>query len=174
VPDFVVFRANVAKRDADGLDELDRKIVAVLRSGGRPSNSVVGRKVGVSEATARRRIAELERVGALRFVAMTNPHFVGLHVDTLMQLNTDPDKVNEIATKLAEMAEVRFVGIAMGDYDVLVGALFPSSQAWLEFRTNRLAPMEGVRAIHTFQIVKVLKRTYDLLIVHSDGQQVAS
>jgi len=164
----------MAKRDDNGLDDVDQRIVAALRRGARATNSEVGRLVGVSEATARRRIAKLEQAGALRFVAMTNPHFVGLHVDTLMQLNTDPDKVEDIAKKLAAMPEVRFVGIAMGDYDVLVGALFPSSQAWLDFRSDRLAPMEGVRGIHTFQIVKVLKRTYDLLIVHSDGQHIAS
>jgi len=38
-----------------------------------------------------------------------------------MQLNTDPDKIDRIASDLAAMPEVRFVGVAMGDYDILVG-----------------------------------------------------
>jgi len=166
---------SVAERPPS-VDELDRRIIAVLREGGRPTNSAVARKVGVSEATARRRIAALEEAGAVRFIAMTNPHFMGLHVDTLMQLNTDPDKIDRIASDLAAMPEVRFVGVAMGDYDILVGALFPTAQAWLEFRTRRLAPMRGVREIHTFQIVKVIKRTYDLLIEHDETgeRQVAT
>jgi Lrp/AsnC family transcriptional regulator for asnA, asnC and gidA len=152
------------------MDDCDRRIVSSLRAGGRRSNADIAREVGVSEATVRRRIAALEDMGALQFVVMTNPHALGLHTETLMTISADVDKVQAVAAELSKLPEVRFVGIAMGDYDIVVSALFPSVEAWLEFRTARLAHMDGIRTIRTFQIAKVLKRTYDLLIHHRNGE----
>ena len=135
----------------------------------RRSNADIAREVGVSEATVRRRLAALEEAGALRFVVTTNPRVLGLNTETLMTIAADVDKVEAGAEELALMPEVRFVGIAMGDYDIVVSALFPSVDAWFEFRTTHLAHMEGIRTIRTFQIAKVLKRTYDVLMRYPGG-----
>jgi Lrp/AsnC family transcriptional regulator for asnA, asnC and gidA len=143
------------------LDAVDLQIIQAFRFGGRLSNSQVAREVGVSEGTIRRRIAALERAGVLSFVAITDPRKIGLLVDTLIGINTDVDKVHAVAEELAEMPEIRYVGMAMGAFDIWVGALFPSVDAWMEFRSTRLARMKGIRHIETFQMTRILKRTYD-------------
>lgn len=143
------------------LDGVDRQIIQAFRFGGRLTNAQVAREVGVSEGTVRRRINLLEEAGVLSFVAITDPRKIGLLVDTLIGVTTDSDKVHEVAEGLALLPEVRYVGIAMGTFDIWVGALFPSVDDWMEFRATRLAQMPGIRRAETFQITKVLKRTYD-------------
>jgi Lrp/AsnC family transcriptional regulator, regulator for asnA, asnC and gidA len=143
------------------LDSVDRQIIQAFRFGGRLTNAQVARELGISEGTVRRRIELLVTAGVLNFVAVTDPRKIGLMVDTLIGISTDVDKMHVVAEELAAMPEVRYVGIAMGAFDIWVGALFPTVDDWMDFRSNRLAQIKGIRRTETFQITKVLKRTYD-------------
>jgi Lrp/AsnC family transcriptional regulator, regulator for asnA, asnC and gidA len=151
------------------LDTVDRQIIQAFRFGGRLTNAQVAREVGVSEGTVRRRIELLVKAGVLNFVAITDPRKIGLMVDTLIGISTNVDRIDEIAEELAEMPEVRYVGIAMGAFDIWVGALFPTVEDWMEFRSTRLAQVKGIRRTETFQITKVLKRTYDWVTPDGDS-----
>lgn len=143
------------------LDSVDRQIIQAFRFGGRLTNAQVARELGISEGTVRRRIELLVKAGVLNFVAVTDPRKIGLMVDTLIGISTDVDKMHEVAEELAEMPEIRYVGVAMGAFDIWVGALFPTVDDWMDFRSTRLAQIKGIRRTETFQITKVLKRTYD-------------
>ncbi len=143
------------------VDAIDLAIIQAFRGGGRSTNSEVARLVGVSEGTVRRRVEVLVRDGVLNFVVTVDPRKIGLMVDTLIGISADADRIHDISDELAAMFEVRYVGVAMGAFDIWVGALFESVDDWLEFRTTRLAAIRGIQRTETFQITKVLKRTYD-------------
>ena len=143
------------------LDEVDGHIVEAFRGNGRLSNAQVARAVGVSEATVRRRVHRLVDRRILKFAALTDPRRLGLAVEALIGLNVEPGSLDEVGRELATMDQVRFLGLAMGALDILVVARFPSLDAWLSFRSTELGRIKGIQRIETFQIVKVLKRTYD-------------
>jgi Lrp/AsnC family transcriptional regulator for asnA, asnC and gidA len=142
------------------LDEVDRKILRAFRFGGRLSNSEIARQVEVSEGTVRRRIAALEELGTLKFVAITDPKNLGFNLNVLIGVKADGDKVLLIAQQLAEMPEVPYTAISMGSFDIFVTALLPSTEAWSEFRA-RLAGIDGVRSTETFHVTRVLKQNFD-------------
>src|SRR5689334_12737868 len=54
------------------LDEIDLKLIELLQADGRTSNSRLARALGVTEATVRRRIAQLEDSRVMRVVAVTD------------------------------------------------------------------------------------------------------
>ena len=143
------------------LDEIDERIVEAFRSNGRLSNSEAARVVGVSEATVRRRVERLVDRQILKFAALTDPRMLGLKVEALIGLNVEPGSLESVGRALAKMEEVRFLGLAMGALDILVVARFPSLDAWLAFRSAQLGQIPGIQRVETFQIIKVLKRTYD-------------
>jgi len=149
------------ERPPGPLDEIDARIVEAFRSNGRLSNSEAARAVGVSEATVRRRVERLVDRQILKFAALTDPRMLGLKVEALIGLNVEPGSLESVGRALAKMDEVRFLGLAMGALDVLVVARFPSLDAWLAFRSVQLGQIPGIQRVETFQIVKVLKRTYD-------------
>ena len=142
------------------LDEIDLKIVHAFRVGARLSNSEIAREVEVSEATVRRRLAALAEAGLLRFVAILDPTMLGLSVDTLIGVTADGDKVDAVAEKVASFEEVRYTATSMGSVDIWLSALFPSVDAWGEFR-KRLALIDGVQRTETFHVTRVLKRDWD-------------
>jgi len=142
------------------LDEVDLKILRAFRFGGRLSNSEIARQVEVSEGTVRRRISALEELGALKFVAITDPKNLGFNLNVLIGVKAEGDKVLSIAEQLAEMPEVPYTAISMGSFDIWVTALLPSTEAWFEFR-SRLAQLDGVRGTETFHVTRVLKQNFD-------------
>ena len=156
------YDAHVAtERPFSQLDDIDTRIVEAFRTNGRLSNSEAARVVGVSEATVRRRVDRLVDRRILKFAALTDPRMLGLTVEALIGLNVEPGSLESVGRSLAKMEEVRFLGLAMGALDVLVVARFPSLDAWLGFRSAQLGQIPGIQRVETFQIVKVLKRTYD-------------
>lgn len=151
------------------LDEIDSRIVEAFRANGRLSNAEVARALGVSEGTVRRRVDRLVERQVLKFAALTDPRTLGLHVEALIGLNVEPGRLDAVGRELAKMREIRFLGIAMGALDVLIVARFPSLDAWLAFRSQHLARIAGIQRIETFQIIRVLKRTYDWIFETPEG-----
>jgi Lrp/AsnC family transcriptional regulator for asnA, asnC and gidA len=156
-------RELLAEPQAVRLDDLDVEILRAFRFGGRASNSEIARQVGVSEGTVRRRIAALEQLGVLKFVAITDPKTLGLGLNALIGIRADGDKVMTIARRLAELPEVPYVSLSMGSFDIWITALLPSTDAWLDFRT-RIAQLEGIRSTETFQVTRVIKQNFDSVV----------
>ena len=54
------------------MDELDRKIIALLQLDGRASNAKIAREVGVSEGTVRRRLRRLVQDEGVNVISVPN------------------------------------------------------------------------------------------------------
>ena len=62
------------------LDELDHKIVAVLKADGRATNQRIARKLKIAPATVGTRIRRLEQINAMRVVAVTDFSALGYKI----------------------------------------------------------------------------------------------
>ena len=68
------------------MDELDRKIIALLQLDGRASNAKIAREVGVSEGTVRRRLRRLIKEDVVKVVAVPNLEKLGYATTALIGL----------------------------------------------------------------------------------------
>ncbi|SEM39920.1 AsnC-type helix-turn-helix domain-containing protein [Syntrophus gentianae] len=62
------------------IDELDARIIAMLQSDGRMSNTEIGKSLAVSEATIRGRIKRLIDDEVIQIVAESNPLNLGFEI----------------------------------------------------------------------------------------------
>ncbi len=143
------------------VDDVDNKIIAALRQDGRKSNVELGREIGVSEGTIRKRVARLIQEGIMQVIAVANPQKLGYQIEVMVGIHADIDKVKEIADRLAAMEEVRTVSIASGVYDLLMVALFRNNDELLDFLMNKLSTISGIKKTETSYLLRTLKRTYD-------------
>lgn len=143
------------------VDEVDNKIIAALRQDGRKSNVELGREIGVSEGTIRKRVARLIQEGIMQVIAVANPQKLGYQIEVLVGIHADIDKVKDIAERLSTMEEVRTVSISSGVYDLLMVALFRDNDELLDFLMNRLSTIPGIKKTETSYMLRTLKRTYD-------------
>ena len=77
-------------------DELDRQIVELLRENGRRSNVEMAQVLGVSEGTVRKRLDRLLETNSLQVVGLPDPIAAGYPIRTLILLNVELAKLNDV------------------------------------------------------------------------------
>jgi Lrp/AsnC family transcriptional regulator for asnA, asnC and gidA len=143
------------------LDELDHKIIAVLQENARLTNSEVARQVGSTEPTVRRRTDRLLENHVIKIVAVAPPMPLGYQIVAIMGIQIDHKHLCTVERALAEMPEIRFAGVTLGSYDVVVEAWFRDNEELLNFLHEQLSKIEGIQRIESLQVAKMIKYTYD-------------
>jgi len=146
------------------MDELDSKIIDLLQENGRSSNAKIARDVGVSEGTVRRRLKRLVQDEVIHVVAMADPQKMGYGSEALIGIQTDPDKVDQVAETLSHLAQVRWVAITTGSYDIFVWGTLPTAEELGIFLRTKIGTIPGVRRTETFVTLSIHKRSFGLAI----------
>jgi Lrp/AsnC family transcriptional regulator for asnA, asnC and gidA len=139
------------------LDSVDRQIIRILQQDGRVPNVEIARRVGMSEATIRKRLERLVTEGVIRIVAIPNAEQVGFSTVTFIALDVDLGHVKLIADQLACLPEVRAIHYTTGESDLILEAWFPSSNDLLRFLTQHVASIPGIQRTATSHVLRILK-----------------
>ncbi len=150
------------------IDDLDRKIIAILQKDGRTPNVEMARLLGVAEGTIRRRLEHLVAEGIIQIAAVTDPHKVGIGIVALINLDVELAHLQEAAQRLVEMPCVRVVAYSTGVHDIFVEALFPSQQDLLVFLKDEVPRIPGIRHTDTSIVLEILKRSFEWEIPEVD------
>lgn len=142
------------------MDDMDRKVIASLREDGRASHAQLGRELGISEGTARRRLNKLLQDKILRITAVPDPERLGYHTSAFIGLQVDPSRVEAVADELSAFPEAEHVSITTGSYDIFIWVNLTSSEALASFLHHRVGLIEGVRHTETFVSLETRKRTW--------------
>lgn len=142
------------------LDELDQKIIGVLRRDGRLANTEIGRYLGVSEATVRNRIRRLIDADIIEIAANVNLTRLGYERDVYIGFYCYPGKVMDVAQQLVALQEIRYVAHVTGRYDILAVASIKTQEELVGFLTDSLGKIQGLQRFETMHLLQVPKRDY--------------
>ena len=143
------------------LDELDRKLVALLQEDAHLTNREIALRLGSSEPTIRRRIDRLLADGVFKIVAVASPFSLGYGVVAILGLQIERTRQDEIEQALKALPELRFIGLTLGSCDLMIEAWFRSNDDLLAFMSEKLNPIQGIRRIDSWQVLKLAKYSYD-------------
>jgi Lrp/AsnC family leucine-responsive transcriptional regulator len=103
------------------LDDLDRKIVALLVEDGRRTLDDVGGRIGLSASAVKRRVDRLRATGTLRgFTAVVDHAALGSQTEALVELFFAPGVLlDEVAATLGRRAEVVEAWSVTGEADAI-------------------------------------------------------
>lgn len=146
-------------RRADELSELDKGIIEHLQADGRRAFTQIAAALGVSEAAVRARTNRLVERGILQVVGVADPGKLGFQ-QALIGIRCEPGRLLEVADALAEMAEVDYVVVTAGRFDILIEAVAEDNEGLLRFLNERLQRVGGVRDTETFTYLRLVKQTY--------------
>ena len=142
------------------LDDISKRIIEQLQSDGRRPYAAIGKVVGLSEAAVRQRVQRLLDAGVMQIVAVTDPVQVGFNRQAMVGLRVDGD-VTPVAEQVAQLAEVDYVVVTAGSFDLLVEVVCEDDEHLLELVSRRLRSLPGVRTTETFVYLKLRKQRYD-------------
>jgi Lrp/AsnC family transcriptional regulator for asnA, asnC and gidA len=146
------------------MDELDRRIVAILQADGRASNAKIAREVGVSEGTIRRRLKRLVQQGLITVTAVVEPAKLGYQTEALIGVQVDPNRMDSVAADLSKFREVSQVSLATGAFDLFAWVNVRSSDELGQFLKSKVGAVNGVRRTETFVILATPKRGFGVAL----------
>jgi Lrp/AsnC family leucine-responsive transcriptional regulator len=145
------------------LDQIDRRILAVLQENARISNVDLAGSVGVSASPCWRRVRELEESGVIaRYVTLVKPAALGLQVSVFVQVTLE--KQVEAALERFESAvlarpEVMECYLMTGDADYHLRIVVADLQAYERFLMDHLTKVPGIANIRSSFALKQIKYT---------------
>ena len=93
-------------------------------------------------------------------VAITNPVHRGLKTMALIGIRTDGNQMLKVADKIATLKEVVYLVVVSGRYDIMIEVFCRDHEDLLNFITEKLYGIEGVRETETFMHLKIVKEVY--------------
>lgn len=147
------------RNGATALDDTSKAIIAELQQDGRRPYSTIAKTVGLSEAAVRARVQRLVDGGVMDIVAVTDPLELGFSRQAMVgvRVNHDPEPV---AAALSELAEVSYVVVTAGAFDLLVEVVCRSDDHLLDVINRQIRAMDDVAGTETFVYLKLAKQTY--------------
>jgi Lrp/AsnC family transcriptional regulator, leucine-responsive regulatory protein len=135
------------------LDDVDRKLLALLQRDGRTTNAELARRVGLSPPSVLQRVRKLERAGYVRgFTALLDPERIGFHLLVVAMISLSLhqeqaiDKFIDDVGKIPEVLEVLHVS---GEYDFMLKVVARDMGDYERFIKERLSAIPGVGKIHS-------------------------
>jgi Lrp/AsnC family transcriptional regulator for asnA, asnC and gidA len=141
------------------LDDVNKRIIEQLQRDGRMSYATLAKKIGLSEAAARQRVQRMLDSGVMQIVAVTDPLTLGFHRQVMIGMKVEGD-MRVVADKVAAIAEVDYVVICAGSYDVLAELVCADDEHLLSLLNDKIRAIEGVVSSETFVYLKLAKQTY--------------
>ncbi len=142
------------------MDNMDRAILKALKEDGRMPFSEIARRLNVSAGMVRQRYQRLQDAGVLQVVAVTNPLKIGYHTMALIGVKADGNRLREIADEIAQFDEVIYLTVSSATYNLLVEVLCLDNTHLLQFLTEKLYGVEGVREAEAFIYLDIVKEIY--------------
>jgi len=142
------------------VDELDLKIIELMKVNGRITYKEVSDRVNIPEATARYRVQRLLNSHMLQVEAWFNPNHVGKPQSNIMNLSVESGRVNHVAEELAKLDEVQFLSIVSGCHNIVVNVNFHTQEDLLRF-CEKLTAIRGVITYETQVVTRLVKAHYD-------------
>jgi Lrp/AsnC family transcriptional regulator, regulator for asnA, asnC and gidA len=152
---------NPAQRPvAPGLDEISKRIIEQLQEDGRRPYATIGKAVGLSEAAVRQRVQRLVDTGVMQIVAVTDPVQVGFARQAMIGVRVAGD-MTVVADQLSEMAEVDYVVVTAGSFDLLAEVVCEDDDHLLDLIAHRIRAVPGVSSTETFVYLSLRKQLYN-------------
>jgi Lrp/AsnC family leucine-responsive transcriptional regulator len=143
------------------LDDIDKRIVAVLQAEGRLAMVDLADRVGLSATPCQRRVKRLEDEGVIdRYAALVSPSAVGLALQALVQVTLGDHSEKTVAafeSAIRARPEVVACYAVTGDMDFLLHVLAPDLASFSEFAMKALLRMPGVRGTRSSFIMQAVK-----------------
>ncbi|MEU2657907.1 Lrp/AsnC family transcriptional regulator [Streptomyces sp. NPDC007325] len=143
---------------APAVDELDRRLVALLGTDARMSTTRLAQRLQVGETTARRRLARLMASHVLHLRLHADPAVLGYPLEARFRLAVTPSRLEAAVRLLAAEPAIRHLVLTTGTSNILGYASHRDTVDLHAFATRVFSGLDGVTATETAVLMRTYKR----------------
>lgn len=157
------------------MDEIDRRILDIMREDAKMPYYRIAERVGIGTTTVHSRIQKLLNRGIIeRFSAVVDYEKVGYDAFVVLGLSVEPDRIEEVARKIAAYDEVQMVGVTAGDHDIVVELLGEDTKTIGRFINEKIKTIDGVRltpgSMDISFFTEMYKHKHGISLVKENGE----
>jgi DNA-binding Lrp family transcriptional regulator len=143
------------------LDDADRRIIEMLSHDGRLSNRALAAEIGLTEATVASRIRTMADRHILGITAVLDWQAAGYDWDVWLEVEVEVGvrSLAAIGDELAAMPGVHSVQTVFGPVDLVVHALLADRAQAIEFISDQISTVVGVRRARPNVVLETVKYT---------------
>ncbi|MED1914611.1 Lrp/AsnC family transcriptional regulator [Bacillus thuringiensis] len=145
------------------LDDIDYGIIRALQANARLPFTQIAKDLGVTEKTIRMRVQQLQDEGALSLVGIVNPVKAGFHVQAMIQVAVDAEKLDDVVSALTDTVEIRLIVLTSGEYQLFTQVLVTSNEELSQFLIKKLHKIPGISKTNVINELKILKSKYNFI-----------
>ena len=143
------------------IDQTDCKIIELLQKDGRMPNTIIAKKLGVSEATIRSRLNRLINEEYIQIVAVSNPLKLGFEIVGIFKISVNVNKIEHVCKELSKIPQIWYLVRVTGGSDIYAEFNAKSIDELNSFISKKLHKINGIITTETSLILKYEKRRYD-------------
>ena len=153
----------MARRPSEqGLDDIDKKILRLLREDGHLTTQEVADRVGLSQTPCWSRIRRLEESGVISgYVALLSPELIGKPLSVIVELaleQHDDEKIEAFSRYITPLPEVTDAYLTTGEYDYVLIVAVEDTEGYEAFLRKKLMKFPGIRHTRSTFCLRRLKR----------------
>lgn len=155
------------------IDEIDRKILAIIQSDGRVANTEIAKQVGMAPSAVLERLRKLEAQRIVKnYTALLDPNALQLGLLAFVFVRSD-DRVGEMRTAklLADLPEIQEVHHIAGEDCFLVKVRARDTNHLGEILREKIGTVKTVRSTRTTIVLETVKETSVLPLEPSNHQK---
>ena len=134
------------------MDEVDKKIVKILREEGRAGYNPIGKMIGLSEGAVRKRIKALADAGVIR--KFTIKVGVAEGAEAIALLSANPSyPTQEVSKRIQEIPNVETVYEVTGEYDI-VAVISGMNVVEVNDCVEKIRRVEGIMKTNTMIVLR--------------------
>lgn len=152
------------------MDKVDQKILSLLQKNDKISYTKLAKYLNLAASTVHNRVKNMEKKGIIKqYSAIINPDKVGYNARALLGITVNPEKMKDIAQKLATYEEVQLVAVSTGDHDIVVQIIAENEKTLWRFINTKIKSIDGIKSrMDVSSFIDVYKNTHIVGFDHND------
>ena len=141
------------------IDDVNIEIIKELRDG-RKSFKKIADKLNITENTVRTRVNKLKEEKILDICGLFDPSSLPDHTTVVIGIKLSEMNLVKKGEEISKLRGVISTSVVTGRYDLITLVLFKEGFGLLEFYTDEMSKVDGIRAVETFVVYK----SYNLMV----------
>ena len=143
------------------LDRTDIKILKILQTNGRITNTELAKQIGISPPPALERVKKLENNGIIKkYVALVDALNIGIETFTFVEVTLSrhgKDTVTEFLESIMQLEEIMECHHVTGDADFLLKIAVKNIPAYEKLVLNKLTELPFIQNLKTMVVLSTPK-----------------
>ncbi len=141
-------------------DEMDERILEIMRSNARLTNIDIARRLDVSEATVRNRLKVLLDSDTVKVSVVADFASLGLESIAVVRLSVRPSHLDEVGKALIALDEVVLAVELTGEFNIQIHIITSTYQELALLVQDKIEKLPGIKSVDVRPIVNANKHDY--------------